>query len=154
MKENILWAVGGLVLASILFACVSVFNFSGRMRFGPSMMWGAPNFSGFKAVVDQNEKMFREGKFPQGGMFWMMQGESPPEALMRGMTTMLKGKIGDELDKAFLQQMILHHQGAVEMAKLLKDAKHEELKKFGEQIISAQSKEIKQMQDWQKAWYK
>ena len=32
---------------------------------------------------------------------------------------MLKNKTGDDFDKAFIEQMIIHHQGAIEMATLV-----------------------------------
>lgn len=66
----------------------------------------------------------------------------------------LRGKTGDAFDRAFLEGMIVHHQGAVDMAgDTLRNAKHPELKDFAQKIITAQSAEIQQMKDWQKAWY-
>lgn len=71
----------------------------------------------------------------------------------QSMTNMLKGKTGDEFDKAFIAMMIPHHQGAVDMAGKAKiSAKHEEIKTMANEIISSQNKEIKMMRDWQKAW--
>lgn len=65
----------------------------------------------------------------------------------------LDGKTGDEFDKAFLTEMIIHHQGAVGMAELAKqNAKHDEIKKLADDIMSAQSKEIDMMQTWQSEW--
>lgn len=73
---------------------------------------------------------------------------------MDEMTSSLKGLSGDAFDKAFLAEMIVHHEGAVSMAEsALKDAKHEELKSMAKEIISAQTKEIAQMKAWQKSWY-
>lgn len=72
---------------------------------------------------------------------------------MNEMTDSLKGKTGDEFDKAFIAAMIDHHQGAIDMANLAKvNAKHDEIKKMAEDIISAQSKEIEIMQEWQRSW--
>ncbi|MDQ5968562.1 MAG: hypothetical protein QG561_200 [Patescibacteria group bacterium] len=48
--------------------------------------------------------------------------------------------------------MIPHHQGAVDMAKFLTGAQHPELQKMGQDIITAQNKEIEQMKKWQKEW--
>jgi uncharacterized protein (DUF305 family) len=77
-----------------------------------------------------------------------MQGE------MSAMGQALEGKTGDEFDKAFLSEMIVHHEGAVEMAQAaLQDSKHAELKTMANAIISAQTTEIEQMRNWQKAWY-
>lgn len=72
---------------------------------------------------------------------------------MSGMMAALEGKTGDEFDEAFLNQMIVHHQGAVEMAKLAgKNAGHQEVKDLSKDIIVAQEKEIGQMQMWQADW--
>lgn len=72
---------------------------------------------------------------------------------MTDMTDQLKDKSGDEFDKAFIEMMIAHHEGAIDMAELIPDrAKHAELKSLGESIISAQTKEIKDMQQWQMDW--
>lgn len=65
----------------------------------------------------------------------------------------LKNLKGDEFDKAFMEEMIAHHQSAIDMAKLVdSNAKHDELKKLGTDILSAQSKEIDMMQSWQGDW--
>lgn len=70
------------------------------------------------------------------------------------MTSELDGKQGDEFDKAFIEQMIMHHQGAVQMAEAaLLNAKREEIKQLSREIISAQNTEIKMMQEWQVNWY-
>ncbi len=73
---------------------------------------------------------------------------------MDSMMVDLEGKKGDEFDKAFLSGMIVHHQGAVEMAEAaLADAKHAEIKDMAHAIITAQTAEISQMKEWQKNWY-
>lgn len=73
---------------------------------------------------------------------------------MTGMNAELKGKTGDAFDQAFLAEMIVHHQGAVEMAQLaLTNAQHQEIKELAGGIISAQNKEIAEMKKWQKSWY-
>lgn len=72
---------------------------------------------------------------------------------MDEMAASLKGKTGDEFDKAFISEMILHHQGAIDMAKLAKEnTKHEEIKTLANAILSAQSQEIDKMQTWQTDW--
>jgi uncharacterized protein (DUF305 family) len=57
-------------------------------------------------------------------------------------------------DRRFIEMMIPHHQGAVDMAKLaLSKAKHPEIKKLAESIIKDQNQEIAQMKAWYKQWY-
>jgi uncharacterized protein (DUF305 family) len=72
---------------------------------------------------------------------------------MADMTEQLKNKTGDDFDKAFVEMMISHHEGAVDMAELIPArAKHSEIKTLGEAIISAPTKEIAEMKQWQKDW--
>ena len=74
-------------------------------------------------------------------------------ASMQMSADSLKGKTGDDFDAAFITEMIAHHKGAVEMAKLsAANAKHDEIKQLSNDIIAAQEKEIAQMQQWQKDW--
>jgi uncharacterized protein (DUF305 family) len=72
---------------------------------------------------------------------------------MDQMTEGLKGLQGDAFDKAFIEMMIAHHQGAVDMANAIPgNAKHAELKRLGTEIITAQTKEIEMMKGWLKTW--
>lgn len=91
-------------------------------------------------------------KMPDGTV---MSNESMNMAsMMADMNKALMGKTGDDFDKAFLTEMIVHHEGAVEMAKLaLKNAKHKEIVDLSNAIISAQNKEIGDMTTWFKNWY-
>jgi uncharacterized protein (DUF305 family) len=74
-------------------------------------------------------------------------------SMMHDMNKNLEGKTGDAFDQAFLSEMIVHHQGAVDMAEqVLKVSKRPELIKLANDIISAQNKEIEMMQNWQSAW--
>ena len=57
-------------------------------------------------------------------------------------------------DQRFLEAMISHHQGAIEMAQMAQHmAEHEEIKTLADAIITAQQAEIEQMQNWLKAWF-
>ena len=59
-----------------------------------------------------------------------------------------------EVDKTFIEMMIPHHQGAVEMAQMaVNQAKNPEVKKLAESIIKDQNREVQQMQTWYKQWY-
>ncbi len=58
---------------------------------------------------------------------------------------------GAELDKVFLEDMVLHHIGAISMVEsLLEFTERESLKELGSAIIKAQSHEIEIMQAWLK----
>ena len=69
---------------------------------------------------------------------------------MPGMLTVkelasLKRLTGTQFDRTFLQLMIKHHQGAIEMLDLISDSKNTEAKALAKAIKSAQSKEITSM---------
>lgn len=73
---------------------------------------------------------------------------------MDDMTSSLRGKKDADFDKAFIDEMIVHHRGAVDMANLvLTNTSRGELKTMAEAIITAQSAEIAQMQQWRSAWF-
>lgn len=82
----------------------------------------------------------------------MMMGDGA--MTMGGMVNDLKGRTGKDLEKAFITDMIPHHQGAVDMAKLLLQDKtiSPQLQKFANDIITAQENEINMMNVWLKAY--
>ncbi len=60
-----------------------------------------------------------------------------------------------EFDKMFLEMMIKHHEGGVQMSELVKERSNRpELLKFAEKVIKDQTAEIEQMKGWQTAWFK
>ena len=64
------------------------------------------------------------------------------------------GPADADYDLRFIDAMILHHQGAVVMAKEVQQkSKRPEMRRLADEIIQAQEKEIAQMQQWRKAWY-
>jgi uncharacterized protein (DUF305 family) len=74
---------------------------------------------------------------------------------MDGMAASLEGKTGDTFDKAFIDEMIVHHEGAVAMAEMvLEKSKRPELLKLASDIISAQTSEIQTMKTWRSTWFK
>ena len=68
------------------------------------------------------------------------------ERMHKGM-----GVIDSDPDIAFMQGMVPHHQGAVDMAEIvLKYGKDPEARALAETIIASQVKEITQMKAWLK----
>lgn len=84
-------------------------------------------------------------------------GSMPPmpgmDKMMQEMKALKKAKDA-EFDKMFLAMMSKHHEGAVAMSKLVPDrTDRADLKQLASQIIAEQTKEIKQMEDWEKSWF-
>lgn len=76
------------------------------------------------------------------------------DSAMHQMVSGLEGKTGEAFEKAFLDEMTVHHAGAIEMAQLLlSNTSRPELKKLAEDIISAQTREINMMHDWAHTWF-
>lgn len=91
---------------------------------------------------------------PDGSMMDGAGHTMSMEDMMHSMNAALEGKTGDAFDTAFLNEMIIHHEGAVEMAQLaLTNAKHKEIIDLAKAIITAQEQEISQMKDWRTQWY-
>ena len=67
------------------------------------------------------------------------------QAMMGGMN----GKTGVELDKAYVRGMIMHHQGAIQMAsKIQTITKRPELIKLANDIITSQTTERNTLMGW------
>ncbi len=108
------------------------------------LIWG--NMMGYSSQ--------RRGMHEMESGHMMDDGDMDMNSMMEGMTSDLVGKTGDDFDKAFIKGMVVHHEGAVDMAELaLKNAKHKEIKDMAGEIIKAQTSEISQMKEWLKVWY-
>ena len=139
MKTEYLYGIigflGGIVL-TVLFASNAV-NSNNQQMMGMMGMRQMANNQDFSAGLSQ--------------MHEQMMGDE--EMTMEGMVNELEGKTGDDFDKAFIEQMIPHHQGAIDMAKLAQEnGYHQEIKEMAEDIISAQTSEIEMMREWQNSW--
>ena len=76
------------------------------------------------------------------------------EKMMKEMGDLKKAKDAD-FDKMFLAMMSEHHKGAVAMSKLVADrTDRAELKELASKIIKDQTKEIEQMKNWERTWFK
>lgn len=152
MKNNIIISVSVLVILLI--------------GIGVGHTLSTPHARGYSGFAGKNN--FENGRMMKGG--YMMVGHMMDDNyryatgtdsmgmnmsdMMGQMNLSLKGKTGDEFDQAFLTEMIVHHQGAVQMAELaLKQSKHQEIKNLAQAIITAQNKEIADMKVWLKTWY-
>jgi uncharacterized protein (DUF305 family) len=67
-----------------------------------------------------------------------------------------RGLSSDRADRAFLEDMIMHHRMAIMMAyRLLRGnySDRPEVQRFAEGIIETQNREIEQMETWLEEWY-
>jgi uncharacterized protein (DUF305 family) len=70
------------------------------------------------------------------------------------MTNSLKGLSGKDFEIKFMQEMIVHHQSATQMAQLVPaHTKRQELITLSQNIITAQNKEISEITTWLSQWY-
>ncbi|PSB24942.1 DUF305 domain-containing protein [Stenomitos frigidus] len=91
------------------------------------------------------------GSGMMGNQQGMGQGMMTRNGMMRTDLTALKN--APDFDKEFLRQMIPHHQMAVHMAQMVQNQKtRPEIRTLAQSILKSQTAEIKQMQQWQKAW--
>lgn len=130
MQWGWILAVGGAVVSLLVIGGITN-SWSGEMGSGKSMEYQMGDH-----------------------MMGMMDDDDDAMGMsMNGMSRMLEGKSGDEFDAAFIEMMIPHHQGAIDMAELAqKNAGHAEIKAMADAIIEAQQREIDQMKGWQNAW--
>jgi len=57
-------------------------------------------------------------------------------------------------DRAFIDMMVPHHQGAIAMARtVLTGGKSAEVKKLAQAVVAAQTRGIGEMNTWRKRWY-
>lgn len=80
------------------------------------------------------------GHAGHGGMDGMLSDEQLDE---------LRAATGDDAVRLFLEQMIAHHEGAIEMGRdVLDDGRHPDVRAFAERMIDAQQAEIDTMREW------
>lgn len=82
--------------------------------------------------------------------------QSTPATPMSGMdhSTMPMAHGNEPYDALFIDSMIVHHEGAVTMARqALQQSQRAEIRQLAEAIIATQEAEIAQMKAWRQEWY-
>jgi uncharacterized protein (DUF305 family) len=103
-----------------------------------------------KAEINELESIKREEYGTSKVPTHMSMGQT------KGMGMMNPQSLADDkpFDKAFIDNMIPHHQSAIEMAQVARDeTDNPKLKELATGIISAQKREISQMKQWHTQWY-
>lgn len=86
-----------------------------------------------------------------GGMMHGMGGEMHMEGMVGDMDKLMAAP---DFDIEFLSQMIVHHEMAVMMGRMLAEGtERSEMKVLADQIVTSQQGEIETMRSWIKAWY-
>ena len=97
-------------------------------------------------ISGYNRQQAQPANMMGGGMMTM-------NSSMNEMMRSLEEAEGEDFDMAFMNSMMVHHEGAIEMAKQAKTkARRQEIKDMADDIIEAQTNEIEQMKMWQKEW--
>jgi uncharacterized protein (DUF305 family) len=96
-------------------------------------------------------------ELPEGDEVMNIHGMGKGGRMHMGMmgsdTDMERLEGANDFDKAFIEEMIPHHQMAVMMASMLKNGTaRPEMRQLADDIISAQTKEIEEMRGWYKSW--
>ena len=120
------------------------------------IIWGNNTSSD---MMNMNSSMSKSpGHMMPDGTMMMNTGEENTvmtmDNMMNDMMKNLEGKTNAAFDEVFLRDMIIHHEGAVAMAKAaLTSTERPEILTLAEAIITAQNQEISQMKTWQSSWF-
>lgn len=137
MEKGMQYGIAGLVLGVVLGVGAATYAVNSQMR-------GMMRTMGMRG--ERIDAVMMGGMMGHGGGDGM-------DMTMNEMRDSLTGKTGDQFDQAFIEAMIDHHQGAIEMAELAKQqALHSEITTLADAIIAAQTKEIGDMRDWARQW--
>ena len=137
-NQSILYGIIGLFIGVLLTTYVAT-NSVNNNNVGMMQMMGMnpKSMAQHMSEVDMDE----------------MMGHGNNDMGMDEMVNELNGLKDDEFDKSFINLMIEHHQGAIDMANIAKqNAKHDEILNLADEIISAQTSEINMMENWFKSW--
>jgi uncharacterized protein (DUF305 family) len=108
------------------------------------------------------------GRTTDGGGMRAMMGDGRMGCMMggNGMGSMMPavgagqmqpmGSFDEDrpFDLQFIDQMVMHHQGAITSSEhMISDSERPELRELAESIQESQSEQIEQMQKWRKEWY-
>jgi uncharacterized protein (DUF305 family) len=148
MKKAMIIAVVGLALASAVVYAQMQHGSGGNAPAAGAMEPGGMMHGGGMHGGMMHDRMDMQSM--------QIKGDSGPSSLaFHGINMKMHGAMDitytGNADVDFVNGMIPHHAGAVDMAKtVLAFGKDPEIKKLAEAIIKAQETEIAQMQEWLK----
>lgn len=142
MNQNFTLSVGGAILFVALNATL-------LQPLANAQAPAKPDASQMKSGMEMKPGDMKQGDMKQGDMD--MKGMRPGSMDMKGMMKdmsekMSSMKMSGNPDVDFAMMMRIHHEGAIRMAEVeLRDGKEASMKKMAKDIISAQRKEIAQI---------
>ncbi len=145
----------GLALAVLLLVGTGVAFAYGL---AVSMMSGNSMDSMMSGQSMSEGQMTGNGMMGGNGMGSMM-GDGQMGSMMGGQGMSggrMMGSFNEEepFDLQFIDQMIMHHQGAIMSSRhMIADSERPELRQLAENIQKSQSEQIEQMQEWRGQWY-
>lgn len=118
-------------------------------------------------IIDAQEreiselKSWRQSWYPDAPtepvMYHEQMGHDMPMSEEMRSSMMMNVDLGaadDQFDLRFINAMIPHHQGAIDMAnQALQNSDRAEIKELAQNIIDSQQREIDQMNQWKQQWY-
>jgi uncharacterized protein (DUF305 family) len=145
----------GVLIAVVFFVAGSYHGVAGKYSRKHGGEWSGKYSNPSQQMHTMGDGKMMHNNEPMGGMNHGGAGKMNMQQMMDSMMGGIDGKTGNEFDKAFLSEMIAHHQGAVLMAEaVLKNSKRPELIEFAKAIIAVQTKEINTMKGWEAEWSK
>lgn len=113
-----------------------------------------------RAEIDQMRRWYKQwygSEVPADtqvmGGHGMMGGSGMHMGMMGDQTDITRLESASDFNRAFVEEMIPHHQMAVMMASMLKNGtQRPEMGNLADDIIESQSTEIDQMRQWLKTW--
>ena len=152
-----LWAIGPILVAALVALPVR----AQQPAQSPPAQTAAPQTPPTQTMPMQGAPGQPGMMGGQAGMQGQDMGRMPAgaagpagQAMMQSMQKMQQGMMGVPLsgnaDRDFVAMMIPHHQGAIDMARVeLQYGKDPTLRRMARGIITAQQKEIREMQQWE-----
>jgi len=106
---------------------------------GGGMLLGVSSVASNQLKTYTSNALIAQGMMDHGSMGDMSMDLGPSDA---------------NYDLRFIDGMIMHHQGAIDMAQeALTKSQRPEMKKLAQDIITAQNQEIAEMKQWRQQWY-
>jgi len=102
----------------------------------------APEIEQMKLWIDSEES---ESHMGHGSESEDHSGHGMMGMLDEGQMSELERATGEEFDRLFLKGMIVHHEGAIDMAEMVVDSANAEAAALGRAIIDSQRAEIEEM---------